>query len=93
MATPITETDLLAALAAAFDGDGDGQTVADLSASTGLSQRIVRDALRAAQRQGRLRVHRVRRPALDGRMMLVPAYTIAPASASAPSAASRRRRS
>lgn len=85
MDTPIaiTETELLNALADAFSdaGPSEAQTAAELVRATGLSVQRVRAALRAAQRQGRLVVHRVRRTALDGRPMLVPGYTLAPARA------------
>lgn len=75
----ITQAELLEALATAAHGDApeDAKTVHELT-TPAISVRRVRDSLRILQAQGRLQVHRVVRPALDGRASIVPAYTILP---------------
>ena len=72
----ITTDDLLDALRDALSTapDGDGQTVQEIAAAAGFGTTTVRKALAALQRDGRLVVVRVKRPALDGRQCSVPAY-------------------
>ena len=73
----ITQDDLLDALQTALGpmgDDGDGKTVQDIVAETGWGTTVVRKNLANLQRQGRLEVVRVKRPALDGRQCSVPAY-------------------
>lgn len=74
----VTESDLLQALRDALQkpGDGEGQTVSDLSLSMNCSEEKVRRALRELHRQGRLSVASVRRPSIDGRMFSIPAYQV-----------------
>jgi predicted negative regulator of RcsB-dependent stress response len=74
----VTQDDLLAALRDALQkpSDGEGQTVAELRVAMQCAEEKVRQALRVLAAQGRLDVLRVRRPSLDGRLMLVPAYRI-----------------
>ena len=81
MATSLTVTtqDLLDALASATNAPEEARTVPELARATGIAEKRVREALRAYQAQGRLGVHRVVRPAIDGRQSRVAAYTIAPA--------------
>lgn len=81
MSIQITEAELIEALHASQIGEGDdaARTTEELCATTGRSIRHVRTALKELARQGRLRTHRVRRVALDGRNALVAAYTILPA--------------
>lgn len=75
----ITESEVLSALADAIGhGETDAQTVEDLMDSTGLSRQSVRRALHHYQKQGRLAVHKVLRPAIDGRQCYRPGYTILP---------------
>lgn len=80
MSIQITETELLDALAAAqaSDSPDDARTTEEMAADANLAVRHVRAALKVLQRQGRLRTHRVRRVALDGRNALVAGYTILP---------------
>lgn len=77
----ITEAEIMDALAAAAQGSApeDARTIAELADAAGLSIVSTRQALRSLQRAGRLQVHRVRRPAIDGRMANVGAFTILPA--------------
>ena len=73
----ITTDDLMDALQAALGpmGENDnGKTVQDIVAETGWGTTVVRKNLANLQRQGRLEVVRVKRPALDGRQCSVPAY-------------------
>lgn len=82
-AVTITEQELLDALVASVSGDApeDARTVQEMVAASEerLSENRVRKALKAFMAQGRLRVHTVIRPAMDGRLAKVPAYTIRPA--------------
>lgn len=77
----ITESEIVQALSAAAAGQGpeEARTVAELMADTGLSVEKIRNALKAMQSAGRLTVHSVKRPALDGTMRHAPAYTVTPA--------------
>lgn len=81
MAPRIAESELLDALAKAAGGTApeDALTVMEMAEQAGVSRGKVADTLRIFQRQGRLRVHRVRRQRLDGQTQPVPAYTILPA--------------
>lgn len=72
----ITEAEVREALAAAGQEPADAVTVSDLVESLGLTERRVRDALRALQRKGLLVRHRITREDLSGRQQRVPAYTI-----------------
>jgi hypothetical protein len=94
MASVITETELLDALAQAVVGNGpaDARTSAEIRQATGLSEKRVVGALHVLANQGRLQVHRVARRALDGRTIVVPAYTITPAPSTRGTAAKRRRK-
>lgn len=75
----VTEADLLDALVASVSGDApeDARTVQEMVRTSGLSEQRVRRALKTYG--DRLRVHTVMRPAMDGRLAKVPAYTILPA--------------
>lgn len=77
----VTESDLLDALAAATPGHGpeSARTTQEMMAATKLTMHSVSKALRQLQATGRLQAHRVPRPAIDGVMRLVAAYTITPA--------------
>jgi hypothetical protein len=75
----ITEAELLEALATASTAPEDARTAQEMAEAAGIDVRRVWKALKALQAQGRLVTHRVARPALGGRTMLVPGYTIAPA--------------
>lgn len=79
-AVSITESELMEALAAATRGSqpDDARTMLELRAISGVSEKRVRATLVELNAAGRLRVHRVRRTALDGRSAIVPAYTILP---------------
>lgn len=74
----ITQSDIIDALrsALASPSDGEASTVNEIRAATGQSEERVRDYLHAMNKQGRLDVLRVRRPTLDGRNTIVPAYRI-----------------
>lgn len=73
----ITEGELLEALAhSQKPGEEGARTVEDMALASGLAPERVRRALKALQRDGRLTVYRVRRPAIDGRQTIVPAYSI-----------------
>lgn len=80
-AVRITAAELLDALAAALPGEGpaNARTVQEIIRDTGLSPGRVRIALQSMQAAGRLELHRVTRPGIDGRAARVPAYTIRPA--------------
>lgn len=77
----ITESELLEALASATHGAGPegARTTHELMAETNRSLHSVNKALKQLQASGRLLHHRVPRPAIDGVMRLVAAYTITPA--------------
>lgn len=79
-AITITQTELLEALADCARGESsdDAKTTGEMVDESGLSPRHVLNALQTFKKQGRLRVHRVRREGLDGRRTVVSAYTIAP---------------
>lgn len=74
----ITQNEILDALAAAYPtrGPKEALTLSELESATEIPIRRLRAALQQLNRQGRLGVHKVRRPALDGRMAVVPGYTI-----------------
>ena len=77
MATAITESELLEALAHSQQPGEDGaRTVQEMVADTGLVEQRIHKALKAFQTQGRLTVYRVRRTAIDGSLRVVPAYSI-----------------
>lgn len=77
----ITESEIMAALAAAAAGDApdEARTSQEMATAAGVSVRHVVAALKLFQAQGRLHVHRVMRMALDGRRATVAGYTITPA--------------
>ena len=74
----ISQDDLLGALREALEKPSavDGSTVAELTVAMQCAEGKVRQTLKVLAAQGRLDVLRVRRPSLDGRLMLVPAYRI-----------------
>lgn len=76
----ITQNELLEELAryAAGDAPESAKTVQELAFAANISDGVVHKRLKLLQRQGRLRVHRVLRERIDGRMNPVPAYTILP---------------
>lgn len=75
----VTTQDLLDALVTASNAPDAARTVSELAETHGLSRLAIKRALTAYQRAGRLRLHKVRRMAIDGRLSVVTAYTIAPA--------------
>lgn len=83
-----TETEALEALAEAMQGivtatpsDAPGYfTVNEIAAAIDRHPRMVRVKLNKVRATGRLDTRHVRRPAIDGRNALVPAYRILPAS-------------
>lgn len=75
-AIEITQAEILEALASATAGSEDGMTAQELEVGLLLSRRQVLQALKILHARGQLIVHRVRRPSLDGRMMVVPAYEV-----------------
>lgn len=82
MASSITESELLAALASAVTSDApeDARTAQELSRETGIPVTRVRVGLQALQRDNRLMVHPVMRRRIDGAGSIVPAYTVLPPS-------------
>jgi len=76
----ITESELLDALAASQHSTApeDARTVEQLRVVTGWGDGKMRRMLKQIQAEGRLTVHQVTRPGLDGRMYARPAYTITP---------------
>lgn len=62
-------------MAAAQHGD-EGMTTGEIRDALGVSETRARDALRRLIRGGVMVATRVRRPALDGRLALVPAYRL-----------------
>ena len=79
MAIEITQSELLEALTDAVpSAPSDAMTAVEIMAATGITKDVLRTALRRLHEAGRLAAHRVRRPAIDGRMLAVPAYTILP---------------
>jgi len=72
----VTQDDLLDALRQAMTvpASGDAPTVGELAAATGRNVQVVRASLKALLDAGRLEVVTMRRPALDGRMRVVPGY-------------------
>ena len=74
----LTETDLIEALLQAQEhaGGRGALTVAEIVAQTGLSREIVLVRLRRIKAERGLVCVRVRREALDGRWMVVPAYRL-----------------
>lgn len=82
----ITEAEILSeldgALAAASGPEG-AKTTKEIMDDKGWSNDKALRALAVLGKQGRLRVHQVQRPALDGRQMWVPAYTVLPAKGAA----------
>ena len=75
-----TERELVAALEAAMrrtdDGPADAFTVGQLCERTGKEARVVRVALGALKRAGRLRLVMVKKQRLDDRWVSVPAYRL-----------------
>lgn len=78
----ISQDDLLDALQAAMtptDSGSEGfHTVAELSANFGKPGDRIRKALQIIHTAGRLETRQVRRPAIDGRPIVVPAYRVKP---------------
>jgi transcription initiation factor IIE alpha subunit len=76
----ITEQELIDALALAVGNRGpeEAQTQEEIARASGINVKRVRDAMRGLQAQGRLVVHRVMRPRLDGVLVPVTAFTIRP---------------
>ena len=79
----ITEQELIAALAEAARGSApeDARTPAQFAASANVPLSRVMKTLRALHAQGRVVSHRIPHTGIDGRSMMVPAYTILPAKA------------
>ena len=75
-----TERELIAALEAAMrradNGPPDAFTVGELCERTGKEARVVRVALAALKRAGRLRLVMVKKQRLDDRWVSVPAYRL-----------------
>ena len=71
-----TTTDILDALREAMTvpAGHDAPTAGELAAATGQGIQRVREALKGLLDAGRLEVVVMRRPALDGRMRVVPGY-------------------
>ena len=78
-AVTVTTQDLLDALVTTSTAPDAARTISELAEEHGLSRAAIKRALTAYQRAGRLRLHKVRRVAIDGRLSVVTAYTIAPA--------------
>jgi predicted transcriptional regulator len=76
----ITESDILEALAASVAGNDPkgAKTTREIAADSGLRENRVRNALHVFQSQGRLQVHQVMRPSLDGKLKPCAAYTVLP---------------
>ena len=76
----ITESELFAAIAAAAPGTApeEAKTAQEIARDTGTALSTTRHALRCLFQQGRLQSYRVRRGGMDGRLALVPAYTVSP---------------
>lgn len=74
----ITEQDIHDALAASVAGNApeNARTLAEIQSMVAVGEKRLRRALGAIQAEGRLVVHKVMRRSLDGRPILVPAYTI-----------------
>lgn len=64
------------AMAAAPPSSEPGMTVNEIGAAIGRQPRMAREYVRTLIAEGRMTVTRVRRPALDGRMSLVPGYRL-----------------
>ena len=79
----ITESELVAALAAATKSEApqDARTPAQFAASAKVPLSRVMKTLRALHAEGRVVSHRIPHIGIDGRSMMVPAYTILPAKA------------
>lgn len=79
MAIGITQHELLEALATAHAAPSEARTIAELETLTGWDRKRLRDAIGRLAMQDRIAVHQVQRARIDGKMTLVPAYTIKPA--------------
>lgn len=75
----ITEAELLDALTSASEAPADAMTAVELCAATGISNLLLKRALKRLASDGRLLSHRVKRTRIDGMVTSVPAYTILPA--------------
>jgi hypothetical protein len=80
-AVKVTETEILEALAAAMEQKGPegARTMAELQQATGQTAGKITVGLKSLQAQGRLRVHRTFRMAIDGTRRISPAYEVLPA--------------
>jgi hypothetical protein len=54
----------------------EGQTLGEIATAAGLCRESVNRLLRVAKEHGRLKAMKGYREAIDGRMMMVPVYTI-----------------
>jgi hypothetical protein len=77
----ITESEILAAIAAEARGNGpkEAKTGPEIRDALSIGEKRFRRAFRQLKREGRLVVHQVMRESIDGRPVMVPAYTITPA--------------
>lgn len=79
--TTPTEAELLDALAGALvksAAPADARTTKQLMEATGRCRDTIMRSLSVLARQGRLGVHRIQRPSLDGYLRTTTAYTILP---------------
>lgn len=80
MATEITEIELLEALRAALNEEGDhnphGLTTEEIADAMKCNQRVVRELLRPLVRNGNIAPRRGRRMGIDGTMRPVPIYQL-----------------
>lgn len=78
----ITEAEILAALDAARRGaasEAEGaRTAQEIADDTGVRLPRVRQALAAFKKQGRLRLHQIKRVAIDDRSLSMTGYTVVP---------------
>ena len=77
--TAITTAELLDAIRTAAKGQREAPgfaTLADISEQSGISKRLVVDALHTFHRKGQLQTTRVVRTGIDGRRTSIPAYRI-----------------
>ena len=79
-ALTITEAELLEALAAAQPNAGpeDAMSTQEMAEAVGVSVKMMLKALHQMQKEQRLHVHKGHRLSIDGKMRLVPLYTILP---------------
>jgi hypothetical protein len=87
-AVSLTENEIYEVIFNAARARGQGpegaRTVNELAEATGKSVKLVRAALLALKKQGRLIPHRVHRERLDGAMGATTAYTVIPREGATP---------